>query len=105
MRANVGGPGQRAPLAIFSRHQKRVAALLRWPRRSILLLGIVGNLAIIALYVMTRTLGIPFFGPHAGEVEAVGIIDLASKVLELALVIVLVALLRTGRRSHVLTWG
>jgi hypothetical protein len=65
------------------------AALLRWPSRPLLLLGIGGNLAIIALYVVTRTAGIPLFGPHAGEVEAVGIIDLCATTSELGIVIAL----------------
>src|SRR5215218_7861729 len=45
------------------------AALPHWPRRPLLLLGIGGNVSIIILYLLTRTVGIPFFGPHAGEVE------------------------------------
>ena len=60
--------------------------LLRWPRRSLLLLGIVFNLGIVALYLVTRTTGIPFLGPHAGEVEAVGAVDLLATMTELALV-------------------
>jgi hypothetical protein len=50
------------------------AALLRLPRRPLLLLGIGGNVSIIVLYLLTRTVGIPFFGPHAGEVEGVGVL-------------------------------
>lgn len=46
------------------------------------LLGTAGNAAIVALYVVTRTVGIPFFGPEAGEVEPVGAIDVISKVTE-----------------------
>jgi FtsP/CotA-like multicopper oxidase with cupredoxin domain len=78
-------------------------ALLRWPRRPVLLAGIVGNLAIIALYLVTRTVGVPFFGPHAGEVEEVGVIDLVATLAEVALVVALAALLwsvvRSGSRS------
>ncbi len=70
-------------------------ALLYRPRRSIFVLGIVGNLAVITLYVATRTIGIPLFGPHAGEVEEVGVIDLASVVTEVALVAALALLLRS----------
>ncbi len=69
-------------------------ALLYRPRQRLFLVGVVGNLAVIALYVVTRTVGIPFFGPHAGEVEEVGAIDLLSIVVELVLVITLVMLLR-----------
>jgi manganese oxidase len=77
-------------------------ALLRWPGRSLLLLGVVGNLSIISLWAVTRTVGIPFVGPHAGEVEQVGVLDLAATADELALVTVLLApLLRPTRRPEV----
>ncbi|MCA1728491.1 MAG: hypothetical protein LC751_03450 [Actinobacteria bacterium] len=69
------------------------AALLRWPSRPLLLLGIGGNLSIIVLYLLTRTVGIPFFGPGAGEVEGVGVADLWATTAELALVGLLGALL------------
>src|SRR3954469_24811808 len=59
-------------------------ALLRWPRQLVFYLGIGGNLAIIILYIVTRTVGIPFFGPHAGEVEEVGVVDLCAAMSELA---------------------
>ncbi len=65
------------------------AALLRWPHRALFLLGIAGNLAIFVLYLLTRTVGIPFFGPEAGEVEEVGLIDLCATTSELALVVAL----------------
>jgi energy-coupling factor transporter transmembrane protein EcfT len=68
--------------------------LLYRPRRRLFLVGVVGNLAVITLYVVTRTVGIPFFGPHAGEVEDTGIVDLASVVAEMALVAALLSLLR-----------
>ena len=68
-------------------------AILRWPSRRLYALGIVGNLAVVGLWVITRTVGIPFFGPDAGEVEAVGPIDALSTPLEALLVIVLGLLL------------
>jgi manganese oxidase len=68
-------------------------ALLRWPRRPLLLLGIGGNVSIIVLYLLTRTVGIPFFGPHAGEVEGVGVADLCATTSELALVVALLGVL------------
>ncbi len=61
------------------------AALVRWPRRSLFVVGIVSNLAVIALYAVTRTSGIPV-GPNAGEIEKVGMIDIASKAAEVLLV-------------------
>ncbi|MEJ7871774.1 MAG: hypothetical protein WKF67_05910 [Rubrobacteraceae bacterium] len=72
------------------------AVLLRWPHRSLLLLGIGGNLSIIALYLLTRTIGIPFFGPHAGEVEGIGMLDVSATAAELALTGTLGALLLRG---------
>jgi hypothetical protein len=72
------------------------AALLRWPRRPLLLLGIGGNVSIIVLYLLTRTVGIPFFGPHAGEVEGVGVADIVATTSELALVVALVRVLLRG---------
>jgi len=77
-------------------------ALLRRPGRSLLHLGVVGNLSIVSLWAVTRTVGIPFFGPHAGEVEGVGAVDLLATAAELALVTVLLAaLLRSTGRPEV----
>lgn len=42
------------------------AALLRWPRHNLLLLlDIGGNLSIIVLYLVTRTVGVPVFRMRA----------------------------------------
>jgi FtsP/CotA-like multicopper oxidase with cupredoxin domain len=73
-------------------------ALLRWRGRSLLLLGVVGNLSVVSLWAVTRTVGIPFFGPHAGEVEGVGAVDLLATAAELALVTVLLAALLASAR-------
>jgi hypothetical protein len=75
-------------------------ALLYRPQRRLFLAGVMGNLAVITLYVVTRTVGIPFFGPHAGAVEEMGMIDLLSIVVELALVSTLVVLLRVRRATR-----
>src|SRR5262249_50066413 len=72
-------------------------ALVFWPRRIVLQSGIAGNVAILLLYVVTRTIGIPFFGPDAGSIEHVASSDLISAAAELTLVIILVALLRGQR--------
>ena len=80
--------------------------LLRRPNKTILLVGIAGNLAILVLYLLTRTLGIPFFGPEAGEVEGVGFADACATASELGIAVVLgAALLRDAapeRRRTVL---
>jgi hypothetical protein len=65
------------------------------PRRELLWAGILGNTALIALWGITRTIGIPFFGPSAGEVETVGPLDLTAQIAELALIACLIILLRS----------
>lgn len=75
------------------------AILVLRPRRVLLLAGIAGNLVLVATWALSRTAGIPFFGPHAWEPEPVGAMDLSAKVAELLLIAVLVTLL--GRES----WG
>lgn len=67
-------------------------ALVRRPRPWLLALGTVGNLAIIGLWVVTRTLGVPSVGPAAGETEPVGSLDVASKLAEAGLVAILLFL-------------
>ncbi|HEX2728595.1 MAG TPA: hypothetical protein VHM16_02505, partial [Rubrobacteraceae bacterium] len=70
------------------------AVLLRWPDNGVILrAGIAGNLSIIALYTLTRVVGIPF-GPHAGHTEALGSTDLICTASELGLVVALAILLR-----------
>lgn len=64
------------------------------PSRGTLWAGIWGNAAIILLWLVTRTVGIPFFGPEAGEVEPIGLVDSISKLIELILIIHLAVLLR-----------
>ena len=70
-------------------------AILHAPSRTLIWAGIIGNLAIFALWIATRTIGIPVFGPHAGEIEEVGAVDLASKGVEVLLVLLLGVVLRT----------
>jgi hypothetical protein len=69
------------------------------PRRGLLWAGVVGNMALIALWGITRTIGIPFFGPSAGEVETIGPLDLTAQIAELALITCLVILLRSRRNQ------
>ena len=70
-----------------------VPLVLRWPNRRVLLLGIAGNLAILLLYLLTRTQGIPFFGPGAGEVEGVGFVDVCATASEVGIAVALGAAL------------
>jgi hypothetical protein len=66
-----------------------VPLVLRWPNQTVLLLGIAGNSAIVLLYLFTRVEGVPLFGPEAGEVEGVGIIDVCATISEVAIVVAL----------------
>jgi hypothetical protein len=78
-----------------------VPLLLRWPTRTVLLLGIGGNFAIVVLYLLTRTAGIPLFGPEAGEVEGVGFADVCATTSELGISVALgTALLQEIRRER-----
>jgi hypothetical protein len=56
------------------------------PQRWVLAAGLTGNLAIIGLWLFTRTVGIPF-GPEAGEVEAIGALDTITAAFEAAIVL------------------
>ena len=59
--------------------------------------GIAGNLAIVVLYLLTRTVGIPFFGPEAGEVEGFGFVDVCATASEVGIAVALgAALLRNA---------
>ena len=71
--------------------------------RTVLLAGIAGNLAIVVLYLLTRTVGIPLLGPEAGEVEGVGLADVGATTSEMGIALALgAALLRetTPRRRR-----
>lgn len=74
----------------------------RWKRatKATYAAGILGNVAIIAMYVVSRTSGIPFFGPQAGTIEEVGAVDVVSKVAEVAAVLLFVGLFREARRER-----
>jgi hypothetical protein len=71
--------------------------VLRRPRPWLVGVGIAGNVAIVAMYVVTRTAGPPL-GPHAHVPEPAGAVDLVTTAAEIALVGVLLTLL--GGRSR-----
>jgi hypothetical protein len=62
------------------------------PRRDLVAAGVVGNLALIAAWVWSRTAGLPF-GAHAGHAEEAGFVDVTAVGLEIALVLGCAALL------------
>ena len=51
------------------------------------------------MYLLTRTAGIPLFGPHAGEVEPPGFMDLCATFSEVGIVAALGAVLLRGLPS------
>jgi len=76
-------------------------ALLYWPRPTLALAGLAGNLAVVFLYVLTRTRGVPA-GPHVGEVEAVDPLGMSATVAELGVVVLLVTMLEGRTRERAL---
>jgi hypothetical protein len=69
------------------------AAVVLWrPSRLWLWLGLAGNAAIVAVYVASRTTGLPI-GPDVSNPEPVGGLDVVSAVLEVALIAGCAALL------------
>jgi len=75
--------------------------ILRRPRAWVVAAGIAGNVAIIAMYVVSRTYGPPL-GPHAHVPEVAGPIDLATTAAEVCLVAVLLTMLGPVARRRVL---
>jgi peptidoglycan/LPS O-acetylase OafA/YrhL len=72
--------------------------LLRWPRPAVRLAGLAGNLAIVAMYFLSRTEGPPL-GPHGHAIEPAGPVDLTTTAAEVAIVLILLAGMgRTARR-------
>jgi FtsP/CotA-like multicopper oxidase with cupredoxin domain len=65
------------------------------PKREVyLLVGITANLLVLGLYVVSRTRGIPLFGPHAGELEPLGGPDILAAILETSTLALLIRELR-----------
>src|SRR5215472_7104640 len=68
-------------------------AVLLWrPSRLWLWLGIAGNAIVIAVYIGSRSVGLPF-GPDVHHAEPVGALDVVSCVLEFGLIVGCAALL------------
>jgi hypothetical protein len=87
------------------------AAIVVRPSRKVLLAGIVGSLAILAGWALSRTVGLPLSGA-AGEVEDAGTIDLLSVAFEVVTIIVCAASLprrpapqRHGRLPRAAAFG
>jgi hypothetical protein len=74
--------------------------ILRWPRPWLAVVGIAGNVAIVAMYVLSRTNGPPL-GPHANVPEPVAVVDLATTAAEVVIVALLVTVLQPRARRIV----
>jgi len=79
-------------------------ALERTGSRLAPLAAILVNAPIVALWVWSRTLGLPF-GPEAGEPEAVGIADALCAVTELVLIGGALALYRGAGDRRLTRWS
>jgi hypothetical protein len=101
-------------LGAFVAQSAFAVAVLRRPSQLLASIGIWGNVAIVWLYVLTRTSGVPL-GPghaaqgghgHAGEggkhVETVGALDMTATAAEVGTVFALVALLGLDTRRRTL---
>jgi hypothetical protein len=60
--------------------------VLRSSHRGVIAVGIAANVAAMALWVMTRTRGLPF-GPHAGEPDPFGTAGILTTLLEFVVVV------------------
>jgi len=68
-------------------------AIVVKPSRRLLIAGIIGNLVIAEIWLVSRTIGIPF-GPESGVAEAVSFSDVLSTILEVGIVLGSLALLK-----------
>lgn len=64
-------------------------------------LGILGLAATIALYIVTRTTGLPFLGPSAQAFHAIRPLDLVTRAVEVILIVLLVMLIQRRRQGEV----
>ena len=78
-----------------------VPVILRKASTWVVAAGIAGNLAIITMYVWSRTAGIPM-GPHKGVAERASLIDLGCTAAEIALVAVLLVMLDLRTRRWII---
>jgi hypothetical protein len=73
--------------------------IVRRANRTLLIVGAAGNAAVIALWTLTRTVGLPI-GPEPWHPESVGAADLASTFFELVLVLTAAILLARKARER-----
>lgn len=73
--------------------------VLARPSRALLVVGLVGNLLVIVLWLVTRTVAIPL-GPAAGTTEAVGGLDILATAFESLIVVSAASLLCRGKQER-----
>ena len=69
--------------------------LIRQPSSAVYLAGAIGNLAIVAIWGLSRTVGLPV-GPDAGIPEPATVLDLVATSCEVLVAVGVLALLRPG---------
>lgn len=72
----------------------------RRPRRAVHLVGAAGNAAIIVVWLLTRSFGLPF-GAHAGIAEPIGFADLLATLFEAIILAATMALALRGQRRTI----
>jgi hypothetical protein len=80
---------------------------LGWPSRTLLIAGLLGNLSVVVIWLLTRTVAIPL-GPAAGTTEGFAGLDTLATTFEVTVVAASIALLRRPNlRSalHPSTWS
>jgi hypothetical protein len=66
------------------------------PTRPLLTVGLVVNAAVVVIWVVSRTAGLPI-GPEPGTAEPAAFLDVLSTILEIGIVVVTATLLLRGR--------
>jgi hypothetical protein len=80
-------------------------AIVASPTRAPLVGGLVGNLVVVAVWIVSRTSGFPF-GPNPGVPEGASFVDIVATALELLIAAGCAALLLAwrGSRGRLLGW-
>jgi len=79
-------------------------AVFRGPTPTLLRAGAVLSAGVVAVWVLSRTVGLPL-GPEPGRPEAVGVIDVAATLAELAIVAAAAAFWRDWPDVDVAPWA
>ncbi len=79
------------------------AALWFSPGRLLAVVGALANLSLVALWLISRTVGLPI-GPEPWQAETVGVADTAATALEFMAIWNLVQMARRQPRPHAPTW-